>query len=63
VRVLTRNVKHWQNGEQVLRWSATGLLETEEGFQRIKGYRELPLLAEALSKGLCQEKSVAAQTV
>ncbi|GFN24290.1 hypothetical protein TAMC210_26080 [Thermanaeromonas sp. C210] len=33
---------------QVLRWAAAGLLQAEKGFNRIKGYRELPLLATAL---------------
>ena len=48
VRVVTRNVKKWRNGMQVLRWAAAGLLQAEKGFNRIKGYRELPLLATAL---------------
>ncbi|WP_297201731.1 IS256 family transposase [Thermanaeromonas sp.] len=48
VRVVTRNVKRWRNGMQVLRWAAAGLLQAEKGFNRIKGYRELPLLATAL---------------
>lgn len=50
VRVVTRNVKRWRSGMQVLRWAAAGLLQAEKGFQRLKGYRELPLLAEALLK-------------
>lgn len=29
VRVASRNVKRWRNGQQVLRWSAAGLLDAE----------------------------------
>jgi transposase-like protein len=50
VRVATRNVKRWRNGQQVLRWAAAGLLDAEKGFRRIKGYKELPILAAALRK-------------
>jgi Transposase and inactivated derivatives len=42
VRMACRNVKRWRNGQQVLRWTAAGLLEAEKGFRRIKGYRQLP---------------------
>ncbi len=51
-RNVVRNIKRWMNGEQVLRWSATGLLEAEKRFRRIKGYRELPLLRTALQQKL-----------
>lgn len=49
VRSLSRNVKRWKNGEQVLRWSAAGLLEAEKHFHRINGYKDIPILREALS--------------
>jgi len=32
-----RNVKRWSDGNQALRWTATGLLEAEKKFRRIKG--------------------------
>jgi putative transposase len=48
VRMASRNVKRWRNGQQVLRWTSAGLLEAEKGFRRIKGYRQLPMLANAL---------------
>lgn len=50
VRVAARNVKRWRNGQQVLHWSAAGLLEAEKGFKRIDGYCLLPLLAAALER-------------
>ncbi len=57
VRVVTRNVKRWRNEVQILRWAAVGLLQAEKGFQRLKGYRELPLLAEALLEAIPAPKN------
>jgi len=37
---VARNVKRWREGDQPLRWTATGLLEAEKKFRRIKGYQE-----------------------
>ena len=55
VRDVSRNVKRWRNGQQVLRWSAAGLLEAETRFRRIKGYRQLPLLKQALEQHIDSE--------
>ena len=52
VRESTRNVKRWRNGKQVLRWSAAALLESEQRFNRIRGYRDLPMLASKLRQHL-----------
>ncbi len=57
VRTVARNVKRWQNGDQILRWTAAGLLEAESRFHRIAGYRDLPLLIQALRKELFPDKS------
>ena len=48
VRAHARNVKHWQNGDMRLRWAAAGMLTAQAQFRRVKGYRQLPLLAAAL---------------
>lgn len=48
VRMASRNVKRWQNGEQVLRWAAAGFLEAESKFRTVKGYRQIPVLMKAL---------------
>lgn len=50
VRQHSRNVKRWQSGEQVLRWVSAGLLEAEEGFRKVKGYRQIPVLIAALAQ-------------
>lgn len=57
VRTVARNVKRWQNGEQVLRWTAAGLLEAESRFHRIAGYRDIPLLVQALEKEVFPDAS------
>lgn len=50
VRVHARNVKRWQDGDMRLRWAAAGMLCAAEQFRKVKGYRQLPLLAEALRR-------------
>lgn len=47
-RSSSRNVTRWRAGDMISRWTAAGLLHAEQGFHRIKGYRHLPLLAQAL---------------
>jgi putative transposase len=58
VRRVARNVKRWREGNQPLRWTATGLLEAEKKFRRIKGYQELLLLKERLNPPRIQQKEV-----
>jgi putative transposase len=43
VERVARNVKRWRGGNQPLRWTATGLLEAEKKFRRVKGYRKLEI--------------------
>ena len=50
VRRVTRNVTRWRAGGMIARWSALGLSQAEQHFNRIKGYRHLPLLARALRR-------------
>lgn len=44
----TDKVDHWRNSSQKHRWVATALLEIEPGLRRVKGYRKLWKLREAL---------------
>ena len=53
-------VKRWREGSQPLRWTATGLLEAEKKFRRIKGYQEILLLKERLNPSGIQQKEVRA---
>lgn len=58
VRYHARNVKNWapptgnsprrRPGDMRLRWAAAGFLAAEAQYRRVKGYRQLPLLAETL---------------
>jgi len=48
VETVCRNVKRWQGGDQYLRWVASGLLWAESRWNRIHGYRELPVLVKEL---------------
>ena len=58
VRLRTRRVTHWQNGEMVLRWAAAALLETEKSFRRIMGYQDLWML-----KAVLDEEKISPQQV
>lgn len=48
-RHLMKNVRRWRTSQQRQRWVATVLLEAEGKFRRIKGYKEMSILIEALS--------------
>ncbi len=37
VRHASRNVKHWQNGDMCLRWTAAGMLQAETQFPKVIG--------------------------
>jgi transposase-like protein len=59
VERVARNVKRWHGGDEALRWTATGLLEAERKFRRVKGYRELAALQSKLNSSLTQQVRVA----
>jgi transposase-like protein len=54
VRRTSRNVKRWQSGDMALRWTAAGMLEAEQQFRRIIGYRDLAKLALAMERDLAR---------
>jgi transposase-like protein len=59
VRRVSRNVKRWQGGDHVARWTATGLLEVEKTFRKVKGFRELKELDRILNPRLHSQEQVA----
>ena len=59
VRHVARNVKRWQGGDHVARWTAAGLLEAEKKFRRVKRYRELGELERRLNPELHSQAQVA----
>ena len=56
----TARVNHWRNSEQKQRWLATALLDLEPRLRRVKNYRSLPLLREALKRHVGEGKKSAA---
>ena len=48
-RTVTRNVKRWENGKMVERWMAAGMEVAEKQFRKVAGYKEIPILIEALA--------------
>jgi len=49
-REATNNVKLWNEKETMIpRWAASGMLWAEAGYQKVRGYRDLPALAAALA--------------
>lgn len=47
-RDVTGNVKRWRDGQMRRRWCATGMLEAEKSFRRVRGYRQMPALVAQL---------------
>jgi putative transposase len=48
IRQVTRNVKRWRDASMALRWTAAGMMEASKGFRRLKAYKQLPQLRDAL---------------
>ena len=59
-RTATSNVKRWQNSSQVQRWMATALVQAEKGFRKVRGYRAMPILLNALN-GIAKERGLAVE--
>lgn len=59
VRKLTGRVKRWRSGMMKHRWCATGLLDAERRFRRIKGFLSMPKLLKALDASVVQDKKIA----
>jgi len=47
-RTVMRNVKSWQSSNQVQRWTATALLQAEQRFKHVNGYKSMAVLINAL---------------
>jgi transposase-like protein len=47
-RSSVKRVKFWRDGEHIIRTLAAAFMEAEKGFRRIKGYRQIPFLTNAL---------------
>lgn len=60
VRIQTRRVTHWQNGNMVLRWMTSAFLRTEKRFNKFMGYRDLWTLEATLDPAQTASAEVAA---
>jgi transposase-like protein len=60
VRLRTRRVCRWRDGQMVLRWAASALLATEKNFRRLMGYQDLWMLKAALGRNEESSKEQAA---
>ena len=40
----TRNVKRWRGGEMIQRWVSAALLDAEQRFRRVRGFRDMSRL-------------------
>ena len=56
---LCHNVKRWRNANMAMRWAGTVLLEAEKRFNRIKGYRSMPLLLNSLARAVDTQQGIA----
>lgn len=52
-----KKIDNWKNSNQRQRWLAAALIDIEPRLHRIKGYRHLPMLREALMRELKIEKN------
>ena len=59
VERVARNVKRWRAGDQPMRWTATGLLEAQKKFRKVKGFRQLQALHRRINPSLTQQVRVA----
>jgi transposase-like protein len=50
VRTVARNVKRWRGGSMVVRWAGAGAIEASRRFRRLKGFRNMSVLLEALRR-------------
>jgi transposase-like protein len=62
-RTTNRNVTRWRDGHMVLRWTAAGMLNAQRSFRRIKGYKQMPQLIDALYRHAHPETVPATENV
>ncbi len=59
VKAHARNVKRWRGGDMRLRWAAAGMLAAQAQYRRVRGYRQLDQLAQALTAAIQRKKELA----
>jgi transposase-like protein len=48
IATYSRNVKRWQGGRMVVRWVSAAIVEAEEKFRRVQGWRDIEKLVRSL---------------
>ena len=57
VRLVSSGVKRWRDPAMVRRWVGTGMIEAQRSFRRIKGYRDMKPLVDAVHTGVARRLS------
>jgi putative transposase len=52
VEDVCRHVKRWRGGDQYLRWVGSALLFAESRYNRVRGYRQIPIVVKELELAL-----------
>ena len=55
VETICRRVKRWHNGDQRLRWTASAMLYAESRWNRVRGYRQIPILLKELEVAIARK--------
>ncbi|MFT5328579.1 MAG: putative transposase [Planctomycetaceae bacterium] len=50
VRQIAGRVKRWRGGDMRHRWCVAGILRAEDGFRKVRGYKDLPQLIETVER-------------
>ena len=53
------NVKRWQGGDHIARWSVAGLLEAQNKIHRVRGYSKFATLTRKSNPELHSQQQVA----
>ena len=59
----TRNVRHWKDGEMVLRWVASALSDACKRFRKLRGFGEMKTLLKALAQRSPRDENEASRNV
>ncbi len=62
IAAYSKNVKRWQGGKMAIRWVSAAILEAEQNFRRVQGWRDIKKLVTAL-KAIEQKQEAEAQRV
>jgi transposase-like protein len=50
IATYSRNVKRWQSGSMVIRWTSAAIVEAEKSFRRVQRWRDIKILITAMSE-------------